>query len=154
MKSPFNKKAKKPTHNCKLQPWQSGEFLALELLSFWVSWRIQKQLSLSLSLSLLAEAVGSIRVVSWFRWADVLCSLRRWVCCVGGAQIGGGAVLLWPRSVVVLCCCEAQINGSHTSFYLTLTLFLSLRLIWKFLAQDFCGFDVKALLVVGKFWKI
>ena len=47
------------------------------------------------------------------------------LCCVVAAQIGGGAVLSWPRSVVVLCCCEAQIGGSHTSLYLTLTLFLS-----------------------------
>ena len=76
------------------------------------------------------------------------------LCCVVAAQIGDGVVLSWPKSVVVFCFCEAQINGSHTCLYLTLTLFLSLRLIWKFLAQDFCGFDVKALLVAGKFWKI
>ena len=56
------------------------------------------------------------------------------LCCVVVAQIDGGAVLSWPRSVVVFCCCEAQISGSHTSLYLTLTLSLSLRLIWKFLA--------------------
>ena len=50
--------------------------------------------------------------------------------------------------------CEAKLSGSHTSFYLTVSLFLSLWLIWKFLAYDFCRFDVKALLVAGKFWKI
>ena len=27
-------------------------------------------------------------------------------------------VLSWPRSVVVFCCCEAQISGSHTSLSL------------------------------------
>ena len=56
------------------------------------------------------------------------------LCCVVAAQISGGVVLSWPRSVVVFCFCEAQISGSHTSLYLTITLFLSLRLIWKFLA--------------------
>ena len=29
------------------------------------------------------------------------------LCCVVPAQIGGGAVLSWPRSVVVFCFCEA-----------------------------------------------
>lgn len=120
------------------------EFLGfLEFLSFWFCWSSRafgfgaddylgflENPKITLSM----EAIGSVRVVSRFRWAGVLCSLRWWVCCVGGAQIGGGAVLLWPKSMVVLCCCEAQINGSHTSLYLTLTLFLSLRLIWKFLA--------------------
>ena len=56
------------------------------------------------------------------------------LCCVVAAQISGGVALSWPRSVVVFCFCEAQISGSHTSLYLTITLFLSLRLIWKFLA--------------------
>ena len=30
---------------------------------------------------------------------------------------------------------------------------MGLRLIWKFLAYDFCGFDDKALLVAGKLMK-
>ena len=121
---------------------ESGEieFLAfLEFLIFWDCWSSRAFGFGAAEFSGFLEN-PKIALSQWTQWGR----LGWWVglgsgcavlCCIGRAQIGGGgAVLLWPRSVVELCCCESQINGSQTSLYLTLTLFLSLRLIWKFLA--------------------